>query len=80
MKVSQLAKILGRRGGMARARNLSSTKKKEIGRLGGEIRWLSAKAPFRILKNFTYFKAVHMLKKKTAGYGGFEDQFPFTKN
>ncbi len=63
MNASQLAKKLGRRGGMARAKKLSAERRREIASRGGLSKALSAKAEQRIHKNFKYLAAVKSLRK-----------------
>ena len=63
MNVSSLARALGRRGGLARAKNLSDGQKKEIAAKGGRIKALSAKAAQRLEANFKYLKAIQELQK-----------------
>ena len=63
MNTSKIAKALGRRGGLARAKKLSGQKRKEIAALGGVTKALSAKAAQRIEKNFKYSNALKELKK-----------------
>ncbi len=63
MNVSQLAKQLGRRGGLARAKKLSAKRRREIASLGGQVKNLSEKVVQRIEKNFKYLKAVKELRK-----------------
>ncbi len=63
MNTRQLAKALGRRGGLARAKSLSAEQRKKIASLGGQVKALSAKAAQRIEKNFKYLKAVQGLRK-----------------
>lgn len=63
MSPSQLAKILGRRGGLARARKLSSQRRKEIASLGGQVKHITNKAIQRIERNFKYLKAVKILQR-----------------
>lgn len=57
------AKILGRRGGLARAKSLSAAQRKKIASLGGQIKALSAKAAQRIETNLMYSKVVQELGK-----------------
>ena len=58
---SRMAKALGRRGGLARARRLSKARRAEIASLGGEARARSLEAARRIAENFRYAAAVREL-------------------
>ena len=59
-----IAKLLGRRGGLARAKRLSPRAKKEIASLGGKARVESLQAMRRIQRNFNYLKAVQILRHR----------------
>ena len=63
MSVRQYAQILGRRGGRARARSLSSQARKKIASLGGRAKALSRHAVRRIEDNFKYLEAIEALRK-----------------
>ncbi|MBI4411209.1 MAG: hypothetical protein HY541_01845 [Deltaproteobacteria bacterium] len=63
MKMSELAKKLGRRGGLARGRRLSPRRRKEIASLGGRAKALSRHAFRRIRRNFYGWEAVKTLRK-----------------
>ena len=54
MKTQEIAKVLGRRGGQARARRLSVADKKRIASLGGQARAESFLLKRRIARNFHY--------------------------
>lgn len=56
-----IAKTLGRLGGLARARLLSGDCKKKIASLGGRARARSFQTARRILDNFNYARAVQTL-------------------
>lgn len=63
MNARQIAKALGRRGGLARARRLSAERRQEIAALGGMVKALSAKAAQRIEKNFKYLEVVKQFQQ-----------------
>jgi hypothetical protein len=58
MDLSRMAKELGRRGGLARARRLESRERKRIAALGGLARRESLLAARRIAENFRYVEAL----------------------
>lgn len=60
-KYSSIAKELGRRGGLKRAKNLSKERKKEIAQMGAKARAESILIARRILINFAYAEAVQKL-------------------
>jgi hypothetical protein len=53
-----MAKVLGRRGGLARARRLSLERRRQIASLGGRARRASLLVARRILDNLRYANAV----------------------
>ncbi|PIR25193.1 MAG: hypothetical protein COX62_08075 [Deltaproteobacteria bacterium CG_4_10_14_0_2_um_filter_43_8] len=61
MSLHQYAKILGRRGGQARAKTLSAEQKKNIAAQGAKARIQSLQIAQRIETNFRYLKAIHEL-------------------
>jgi len=61
MNYSHLAKALGRRGGLKRAKNLSAKRKKQIASSGGLSRAESIKQAKRIETNFKYLQAIQEL-------------------
>ncbi len=61
MDYQNIAKELGRLGGLKRAQNLSSTEKKRIASLGAKARIASLKAARRIEINFKYMEAIRQL-------------------
>jgi len=63
MNIRQIAKVLGRRGGLARAKRLSATERKSIASLGGQMKSLSYHAVQRIEDNLAYLKTLRALKK-----------------
>ena len=62
MDPTVLARALGRRGGLARARRLTPAERESIGSLGGHARRESLQAARRIAANFQYLAAVHELR------------------
>jgi hypothetical protein len=60
-----MAKVLGRRGGRARARRLSSAERKHIASLGGKARRRSLLVAQRIADNFRYVAALQLLHGRT---------------
>jgi hypothetical protein len=62
MNPSALARALGRRGGLARARRLSPEEKSRIASLGGHARRESLLAARRIADNFHYLTVLHELR------------------
>lgn len=56
-----IAKALGRRGGLARARRLSVEERRRIAALGGVARRASFEIARRIADNFSYLTAVQEL-------------------
>lgn len=61
MNYQDMAKVLGRRGGLKRAQNLSSTEKARIARMGAKARVASLKAAKRVETNFKYLEAILQL-------------------
>lgn len=53
-----LARALGRRGGLSRARRLSASERTRIASMGGRARRESLQAARRIADNFRYLAAV----------------------
>jgi len=62
MDYQNIAKILGSRGGLKRAQNLSSNEKTRIARMGAKARVASLEAATRIEINFKYLEAIWALK------------------
>ncbi len=54
MNASDMAKVLGSKGGRARSERLSAAEKKRIASLGGEARLRSLRAARRIVENLRY--------------------------
>lgn len=59
---STIARVLGRRGGLSRAKRLAPTDRARIASLGGHARRESMQAARRIEANFEYLAAVHELR------------------
>ncbi len=62
MNVSSIARLLGRRGGLARGRRLAPEARQRIAALGGHARRESLEAARRIEDNFRYAAAVEALQ------------------
>lgn len=62
MTPTEIARALGRRGGMARARRLSTFQKQAIAALGAQARMESRRIARRIEANFRYAEAVRLLR------------------
>ena len=64
MNVSAMARVLGRKGGRARARRLSGADKKRIASLGARARMESLQAARRIADNFRYAAVLDDLRAR----------------
>ena len=64
MKAGDAARMLGRRGGQARAARLSADARKAIASAGGKARSLSFHAARRITENFRYLEAIDALRPR----------------
>lgn len=62
--IRSIAKALGKRGGLARAKRLSAAQKKAIASHGGRARAKSLLATRRVRENFEYLNAVIALQGK----------------
>jgi hypothetical protein len=62
MDTRRIAQALGRRGGQARARNLTPERRRQIAALGGEARRRSLELAQRHADNFTYAAIVRELQ------------------
>jgi hypothetical protein len=62
MDASEIARLLGHRGGKARAARLSATDRQRIAALGGRARAESLRAERRIRDNFRYLSALRELQ------------------
>lgn len=69
MELRSIARALGRRGGLARARKLSAERRKEIASQGGRSKALSRHASRRIRENFEYLRRVDALRKAAPPHG-----------
>jgi hypothetical protein len=69
MGITSIARALGRRGGLARARKLSAQRRREIASLGGRSKALARHASRRIRENFEYLKRVNALRKAASPHG-----------
>jgi len=61
MGLSEMAKALGRRGGLRRAQRLSARRRAEIARLGASARAESLRLAEAIRNNFDYVRAIERL-------------------
>lgn len=64
MNASEMAKALGRRGGLSRGQRLSATDKQRIASLGGKARFRSLQAARRIVDNFRYVAVLGDLRRQ----------------
>ncbi len=62
MNTREMAKKLGRKGGLARAKNLSAERRRSIASRGGQIKSLSYKANDRIESNFRFSESLKLLR------------------
>lgn len=62
MNARQIAKALGRKGGLARAKKLSAEQRRKIASKGGMVKALSAKANDRIESNFRFAESLKILR------------------
>ena len=62
MDLSALARALGRRGGLSRARRLTPADRSRIASMGGHARRESLLAARRIANNFRYVAVAHELR------------------
>jgi len=65
MRTSRMAALLGRRGGLSRARRLSKRRLAEIARMGATARAESLRLAEAIGNNFDYVRAMDRLKPPT---------------
>jgi hypothetical protein len=61
MQISEMARALGSRGGLSRARRLSSRRRADIARAGAIARGESLRLTRAILTNFDYVNAIREL-------------------
>lgn len=78
MTPSQIAKTLGRRGGLARAARLPPEERRRIAALGGEARRVSMEAAKRVAVNLRYAAAVRRLRPhpRVERLSAFEGRLP----
>ena len=79
MDVREMARKMGRRGGRARARRLSPTRRREIAALGGQARHRSLLVARRVEQNFMYLEAALELqggRRKVVRMKTFEGRLP----
>jgi len=69
MDASEIAQVLGRRGGIARARRLSRHQRREIASQGGRARALSYHAERRVRENFRALEAIGALRHSSGIHG-----------
>jgi general stress protein YciG len=69
VNASEIARVLGRRGGTARARALSREERREIAAKGGRARALSHHAERRVRENFRALEAVDALRNSLGTHG-----------
>jgi hypothetical protein len=69
MNTRDMARALGRRGGRARARNLTADERRRIAALGGAARRRSLEAGERLTANFVYAAIVRELQGLPVGQG-----------
>jgi hypothetical protein len=62
MTPRQIARVLGRRGGLRRAERLRKKEKQRIAALGGSARGVSLQMAGRIRSNFDYLTAILELR------------------
>jgi hypothetical protein len=62
MDARTIAKLLGRRGGKARAKRLSDADRKRIAAMGGRARGISVQAERRILQTLAYAASAKLLQ------------------
>lgn len=61
MELAEIARALGRRGGLSRARRLSKQRLEDIARTGAAARGESLRLARAIRTNFDYLRAIHEL-------------------
>jgi len=62
VKLKEIARVMGQRGGKARARRLSAERRRQIASLGGQARHRSLEAARRIDENLAYAAAILELR------------------
>jgi hypothetical protein len=78
VKLTELARALGQRGGRARAARLPSDERRRIAAVGGRARRLSLEAAKRITDNLRYAAAARALREppRVERLSTFEDRLP----
>ncbi|MBV8880144.1 MAG: hypothetical protein JO332_09290 [Planctomycetaceae bacterium] len=69
MELREIARALGRRGGLARARTISLERRREIASQGGRSKALARDASRRIRENFESLERVDALRKAARPHG-----------
>ena len=69
MDATEIARVLGRRGGLARGRALSRERRREIAAKGGRARALSHHAERRVQENFRALGAIEALRNSAGIHG-----------
>jgi hypothetical protein len=64
MNASDMARLLGSKGGKARAKRLPPGEKQRIAALGGRARALSFHATRRLAENFRYIDAIDAMRPR----------------
>ena len=64
MNAREIARLLGRRGGLVRARRLSADDRRRIASLGGQARRRSFEGARRIADNFRYAASIDELQAR----------------
>ncbi len=64
MTISEMARKLGRQGGLKRAEKLSNTRRSEIARIGAQARMESFRIAKAMRNNFDYLEAIRKLQNK----------------
>jgi hypothetical protein len=62
VSLKEIARTLGRRGGLRRAQRLSPTRRAEIARMGADARAESFRLAAAIRNNFEYVQAIDQLR------------------
>ncbi len=65
MNAREIARVLGSRGGHARARRLSADDRQRIASLGGQARRRSFESARRIADNFRYVASINELQARS---------------
>jgi hypothetical protein len=78
MSYTEIAKELGRRGGLKRAKRLSKDRRQEIARLGAKARVESLRLAKAIQSNFDYLAAIQELSppSQVESHSDLDDKLP----